>query len=464
MNKQTLKIVVLSVISTLAVVALVAVISIPRVIDHVKTSATSNYLDEYEELAFILDESKDPVIQPNYIITGLIMSPDFQEYLDQGVVNGWWTEEFLEEFLIDEALPIFFTNYHVLFSVILGSEPVQNAGEQVTIIKAKVQQILYAVKAQVGKISSLLNSPAINNVKSLVASLEANKEQLIAVIDTLRGLDVEHINDVVANLKVALNQLEDVITAIQNLDIEAITSNVNSLIDSLTSIIDAINEIDTDSINEAIESLKAIRDQLQDIDKEQLASDIEKLKAIVQSVQETDFTELKALISKLLDLAAKIENGEFEGALGDLLESILNSDTIQNILDNLQLTVENILKVLNIYFTKFVDYDDDHNFFVTDLNGDGSISGSKEEIAVELEPYARLLNVIEIDIPEDGYTYDKGAKPASPADDTLVITTINAGFEIDGEAKTNMLSTPITVTGKNAFILNNAIGAINDLI
>lgn len=456
MNKQTIKVAVISVLCTLLVVGGVAAIALPKVIDGAKNAAVVNYSDEYEELAYILDESKDPIVQPNYIITGLIMSPDFQEYLDQGVQKGWWTEEFLEQFLIDEALPIFFTNYHALFSVILGSEPVQGAGEKITIIKAKVQEILYAIKGQVGKLSNLLNSPAIGNIKDLVATLEANKDSIANVIQTLQGIDADKLANAVANLQVALGNLQDVIDAINNTDFDNIQASLEEVVSSLQQAIETIKGLDMDSIQASIDQLKDIIEQIQALDKDQLAEDIAKVKAIIETIQNTDFSAIIDTINNFIDLINKIQNGEFDGVLGDLLESILNSDTIQDILDNIELTVDKLVKLLNIYFTKFIDYDDDYNFFIPIEIGDKT---------VDLSGYARLLNVIELDIPESGYVYDDNGTKANLKDDTLTINTINVRFEIDTDkTPVNILSSSVTISGSNAFAVKTAIPKINGLI
>ncbi len=467
MSRQTLKIVFISVICTLLSIGAIGVIAAPKVVEKIKTTAVVNYEDEFSELAYILDESKGAVIQPNYIITGLIMSPDFQEYLDEGVQNGWWTEEFLEEFLIDEALPIFFTNYHVLFSVILGSDPVQGAGEKVTIIKAKVEQILYAVKGQIGRISNFLNSGAINDIKSLVATLQANKDQIVGIISTLQSLDIENINSIVSQLKDSLGQLEDVIAAVKNLDIEKLTSSVENLVEGLTSVITAIQNLDTDSIEDVVVTLKEIKATIDGLDKEQLAETIEKAKAIVETIQNTDFSELIELVNKVVDLIEKIQNGEFDGLLGDVLENILNSDAIQDIIGDLELTVEKIIQLLQIYFTKFVDYDHDYNFFEPI-----TIAGN----TVDLSDYARILNVIDVEIPTDAFVYDNNGTSVNLSDDTLTINAVYVGFEIDTSGDesvdesitenhlVNVLSGPIVIEGSNALVAKNFIPTINNQI
>ncbi len=467
---KTITTVIISVICTLLVVAGVAAVALPKVIDQAKTAAVTNFDDEYQEIAYILDESFDPVIQPNYMITGLIMSPDFQEYLDQGVQNGWWTEEFLEQFLIDEALPIFFTNYHVLFSVLLGSDPVQDAGQKLTIIKSKVQSIVLAIKGKIGVLSGLLNSPTVANLKAAIGTLEANKETILGLIATLQSLDVDHINDVVSQLKGGLAELQDVIDTLKAIDFSNIKDtlanvedNLGSVVATLEDVIAKIQAIDTDSIEQTIATLKDVVAQLQAIDKDELQATIEKLTAVIETIKGLDFDAIEELVVNLKALIEKIENEGFDGILQDVLSNVLESDAIQNILSQLgglESTLENLLKVLNIYITKFVDFDSDYNFFEPITIGD------KE---VDLSDYARLLNVVDVYIPEDGYAYDNGGTPAKPGDDTVTITKLYLGFEIDGQATTNVLSGPVTITGSNAFALNTlgldkVIGQINNLI
>lgn len=467
---KTITTVIISVICTLLVVAGVAAIALPKVIDQAKTAAVTNFDDEYQEIAYILDESFDPVIQPNYMITGLIMSPDFQEYLDQGVQNGWWTEEFLEQFLIDEALPIFFTNYHVLFSVLLGSDPVQEAGQKLTIIKSKVQSIVLAIKGKIGVLSGLLNSPTVANLKAAIGTLEANKETILGLIATLQSLDVDHINDVVSQLKGGLAELQDVIDTLKAIDFSNIKEtlanvedNLGSVLATLEDVIAKVQAIDTDSIEQTIATLKDVVAQLQAIDKDELQVTIEKLTAVIETIKGLDFDAIEELVVNLKALIEKIENEGFAGILQDVLSNVLESDAIQNILSQLgglESTLENLLKVLNIYITKFVDFDSDYNFFEPITIGDK---------VVDLSDYARLLNVVDVYIPEDGYAYDNGGTPAKPGDDTVTITKLYLGFEIDGQATTNVLSGPVTITGSNAFALNTlgldkVIGQINNLI
>lgn len=404
MNKQTIKVAVISVISTLAVVALVAYIAIPKVIDAAKATAVSNFDDEYEEAAYILSQSEEPVLQPNYIITGLIMSPDFQEYLDEGVQNGWWTEDFLAEFLVDESLPIFFTNYHQLFSAILNSDPVQNAADKLTFIKSKVQDIISTVKLELGRLNIFLNSPAITNIKSMIGTLESNKDELIGLVNTLNDLK----------------------TTIDNLD--------------------------TGKLVEDINNLKGLITTIQGMDEDKLLQEIDDIKQLITTIKGLDQSKVIEVINTLTSIANLVENGDVDGILGEILTNILNSDAIQAILDNLKLTIDNVIKFIDIYLTKFIDYDYDYNFYKP-----VTIAGN----TLDLSKYALLLNVIDAEIPEDAYVYDNNGTALKLGDDTITINTVYVGFEVDENPSMNILSEPIVIKGSDAILVKNFIPTFN---
>ncbi len=450
---STLKIVIITVFATLASLAVVGAVAAPHVVEKIKNEAVVNYGDEYEELAFLLDESKDPVLQVNYIITGLIMSPDFQEYLDQGVQNGWWTEEYLEQFLIDEALPIFFTNYHVLFSAILGSDQVQGAGEKLTIIASKVRSIVGAVIQKVGVLSNLINnnSDKIASIKNLVATLQANKDSLVAAVEFLKGLNIEGLHDAIANLDDVIAQLQTVIDAIKNID----KDNVDSLIASIDSVIATLNSLDLDNIKATIASLEDLVEKAKSVDKKKVQETIDQLKAVIAAYENLDKDKIVDTLKKVSDLVEAVQNGEIDGLLGEVLANILESDAIQDILGNLDATVDNIIKFINIYITKFIDYDYDANWY-----HEQTVLGK----TIDLSDYALVLNVIDVLIPSDGYVYDNNGTPAKLGDDTLTISKAYVGFEIDPDPTTNVLSEPIVIEGAQASAINTFIPTLNSMI
>ncbi len=433
MNKKLILVAVASVISTLIVVAIVAAIALPRVIEQAKVAAVTNFDDEYQEIAYILDESKEPVIQPNYLITGLIMSPDFQEYLDQGVQKGWWTEEFLEQFLIDEALPIFFTNYHVLFSAIIGSDGVQETLDKLGIAKGKIQALGFTIQAKIGTVRGLLNSPTVN---------------------AIRGLDFNKIN----------SDINALIAAINSIDTEAINDIINQLkaidFDKIIATIEEIQEIDFDSIADAIKKIQEI--------------DVEQLKAIIEQIKAIDFEQIKQLISDIKDLVDKIENGGFDGIIQDILENILDSDFVQGILetiDNAEDSLQLLVKLLTLYYEKVVDVEQDHNFFGDGTTPDTIVlpGGITIEVPEKITngAWPRLLNALDIEIPADGFVYaNQGTIKLE--DDTFTIHTIYIGWEVDGEAEKNILTKPIVISGAKSIIISNYFEAnledINDII
>lgn len=474
MSKGTIKTVIITIICTLLVIGGIGAVAIPKVIDKVKVEAVANFSDEYDEIAFILDQSKEPVIQENYIITGLIMSPDFREYLDEGVQNGWWTKSFLEQFLIDEALPIFFTNYHALFSVILGSEPVQEAGEKVTIIKAEVQELIAAIKAKVGHIGSIINNnqDKIAAIKSVIGQLQANSGEIANLIATLKSIDFAGIQSSIANIKGALGNIDVIIANLQNIvgQLQDIKGKIDSIdpqaiqdaINDINTLITQIQSLDKEKLAETIEQLKEIIAKIESIDKEKLAETIEQLKETIAMIESLDIDQIKATINTVIEFINKIENGGFDGVLGDILNSILNSDEIQDILNNIDNTLETVKKLVDIWFNKVIDIDTTNdynwnNFGKFDADGNGTIDSKYVLIA-------QVLNTIDLEIPKDGYVYDDNGTKVNTKDDVLTINIAYVGFEIDGEPTTNVLSSPIEITGSQALLAKGMISTINNKI
>lgn len=409
MNKQTLKVIILTVICTLAVVGVIGAIAIPKVIDEVKVATVTNFDDEYQELAYLLDESKEPVIQPNYIITGLIMSPDFQEYLDQGVQNGWWTKEFLEQFLIDEALPIFFTNWHFLFSLILTSDPVQELGGKVTIIKAKVEEIITTVKIKLNFVINLLNSPQMANVKQAIGTISANKGQIIGLINTLKSIDFSQVGTLVG-------KLQNVVDAINNIDINNIEASINKLIS-------AVNSIPFDQLDDVIAKLQDIKDKLGNVD-------LDKIKAILDEVEKT-ISDIKLAVANLLE-------SEF-------------ADKIRFILDHIEFTKDILQLIIDFVINHNEDVDADFDF-----NNPIKIPG--HDPITDLQPLAPLLNVLDVEVEK---TYDDNGTKLNQKDDVLTVTAINVGFEEDETIFIDVLSKDMVIKGKDAFKYNTAIGVLN---
>lgn len=412
MKKHTIIVAIISSVCTLLIVGLIGVIAVPKVIDKTKDAVVVNFDDEYQELSNILDQSIEPVLQKNYIITGLIMSPDFQEYLDEGVQNGWWTEEFLEQFLIDESLPIFFTNYHVLVSAIISSDGVQDGIEKLTTIKAKALDIIYSLKSRV-----------LNTVYGIRLKIQSTTNAVYSKVNAVNYLVQSKTNDI-------------------SNKVSSIKGNLNKVYNSFDELLNTINDV--------IEKLQTIN--------------FEKIISFITYLQTEDFSALIDLINDIKELIEKINNNGFDGILQQILENVLNSDFVIAILDkldNLEASLEGFVKILNFYFTKFVDVDYDTNFYEP-----VTIAGN----TYDLSKYARLLNVLDVYIPEDGFTYDDNGTPAKLGDDSFTINVLNIGFEVDGIATNNVInaSDPIVIEGAKAkpiyLVFKNNLDSINNFI
>lgn len=354
---KTVKIVLISVASTLLCIVILIGLLTPVVVSEVKQNIRLNFGDDKTAVINTLDEMREPVFQTNYIITGLILSPDFQEFLDKGVINGWWTQDYLEQFLFDESLPILFNNYRFLLISLLTSDNVSNLVGQVNTVKSAIIQVINNAKWQ---LSQLLNSDKVLSLKQMISILQEDKQEITR-----------------------------------------------------------------------------------------------KFNAIETTINKIDFKQISTLLVNLNQLIHKIENDGFEGIVNDILNNVLNSDAVQEILDDLQLTVDNIIKFINFYFLNFIDYDYDFNWYYPLEVGDKEIDLSK---------YALLLNVADIEINDADYTYDDGGTKLDMSDDTLIIEKVMFGFEINSKPNSNILSESIEINGANAIVIKSAIPKFNQLI
>lgn len=356
MNK-TVKVAIISVMSTLLVVFIILGVFTPIIVSDIKYQARLNFGDDKKNITATINEMREPVFQTNYIITGLILSPDFQEFLDKGVVMGWWTKDYLEQFLFDESLPILFNNYRALMLAILTSDGATQLVDKLTTVQSTVQRVIANIRMQ---LYNLTQSQKVKSVKQMIQILK---------------------------------------------------EDINTL-------------------------------QL-------------KFNAIENTLNNFDYQQISKLLVNVKQLINTVETVGIDGIVGDILENVIASDFVQSIIDNLALTADNLVKFINLYFTKFIDYDYDYNWYNPLVIGDKTIDLSK---------YALLLNVIDLEISDSSYTFDDGGTKLDTSDDKLVISQVLFGFEIDSKPQINILSKPIEITGKNAVIIKTAIPKFNQFI
>ncbi len=213
--------------------------------------AKEDYGDELTNINTLLKETKDPVIQKDYIITGLIMSEEFMDYLDQGVEKGWWTEEFLVQFLIDYSIPIFNQHYQNLIGVLGQTDKatdlkvkLTNVLDKVKVLKAKFDTLdTNRIKNAVNKVTDLINqakyiSPSIKEKvngaknklalftsdqfqaelkadirKNIEASFDGTAQELEKFIEEIKADAIDQINQIVQDL---LNDIQDQISDVIN--------------------------------------------------------------------------------------------------------------------------------------------------------------------------------------------------------------------------------------------------------
>lgn len=209
-----------------------------------------NYSDEVRGAKNFIAESKKPVLQKNYILAGLTLSPDFQLYLQHGVEEGWWTTEYLEEVLADDVIPVYITEEKAMLGAVIQSDNIQSILEKVNIIKGKLKgvnknSILYRL--------SLLKGDIIGKIPSIVQNLinnnyDAIKSEIVLIAHNfIESLDLEN----------------QVTLLIENL-VDTLGKNISDLIDKEIAKLQPI----IDKIIATYGSLEAFLEKLtQDVDK-----------------------------------------------------------------------------------------------------------------------------------------------------------------------------------------------------
>lgn len=148
----------------------------------------SNYGDEASSLIELAEEAKDPLLQKDYVITGLILSDEFNEFLEEGVEEGRWTEDFLIQFGLDYSVPILLKNYADVIGAIATTDKAQEIAEIVSkamdiLIKVKLQ--LEVMGPEIQELITKLKDPELKD-----KAIEQIKEKLLTILENAGALDV----------------------------------------------------------------------------------------------------------------------------------------------------------------------------------------------------------------------------------------------------------------------------------
>lgn len=129
-----------------------------------------DYGDEAVAIKDILIDSKDPVLQKDYLLAGLTLSEDFQNYLETGIEKGWWTEEFIIQTGLDNVLHVYLAQFKGVFDAVKDSDT-----------GVKIQRLIERVKPLIPKIKSLAARLDKNTITNLLAKISALRIKLASL-------------------------------------------------------------------------------------------------------------------------------------------------------------------------------------------------------------------------------------------------------------------------------------------
>ncbi len=433
-----------------------------------------NYGDETTGVVSLLEEAKDPVFQKDYIITGLILSDDFNAFLEEGVETGLWTEDFLIQFAADYSLPILLGHYADLIGAIASTDQAKEIAQ----IVSKLMDILVKVKLQlqvmgpeIQDLIEMLHDPAtkdkaIAQIKEKVLTILENAGALDVFANIINKLDVVKfkVKGTVESFERLFKELKDpelraeftaklksfIQAKIESLgltdkvaDIKAnIAANLEGVkagvIDSVDGLVDGLSD-KKDAIIAAIASGKA--DIIAQIE---IAID-----TIINSI--VDSIDISGIKGKLAE-AIIAHKGDIVAAIKDVVLSNVNVDAINKIIDGITdiTKVEDVENDNWMFIPALKAYDDSMNLF--DLPSD---------VYKQLNLLEPVINVLTLDIvytytPDDGNILN-GNKA------NMDITAINVGKEGDSKT-TNVLKTPVNLGGIIADTVNGFLPVLNNNI
>ncbi len=273
----------------------------------------NNYGDEATGLISLLEDAKDPVLQKDYVITGLILSDEFNEFLEQGVEEGRWTEDFLLQFAADYSLPILIKNYMDVIGLVASTDQAKEIAEMVSklmdiLVKVKLQLEVMAPEIQ-GLIAKLkdpdLKEKAIEQIKEKLLTILENAGALDVLANIINKVDVIKfkVKGTVESFMRLLDDLKD-----PNLKAELVSKVKTLVSEKLASlgILDTVKEL-IQNIKDGID-LSTIKGNIIEKIEVVLSEVITQVEAVVQAkIQQVmanlDLSGLKdQLVARLLEL------------------------------------------------------------------------------------------------------------------------------------------------------------------
>ncbi len=200
--------------------------------------AKTDYSDEVTKLSTVAEEAKEPLLQKDYVITGLILSDKFNEFLEEGVQEGLWTEDFLIQFGGDYSIPILLKNYADVIGAIATTDKAKAVAKTISkvadvVTKIKLQLELVGPKLQ-GLIETLkdpdLKDEALAKIKEILFNVLQNAGVTALIANVLNKLGVfkfkvkDTINSfkrVLSKVKVSLSKLKGLIAQLKDPELKA---------------------------------------------------------------------------------------------------------------------------------------------------------------------------------------------------------------------------------------------------
>ncbi len=199
-----------------------------------------DYLDEFNTTKTLVSEASPAVIQPNYLLAGLTLSPKFQDFLELEMENGVWNTEYVLQVLADDVIPIYDENLLAItaLSATEHIDQVKNAVDKAKDAKSKVSSLINNIKYKLSSILSKLNSlnlkTKVNNISSSVNNIINQVKNLLNKINNTTSDDIkDKIKDAIKNSPYA-SDIEKILS-----DIMSIVSNIEISIDEI------INKVNT---------------------------------------------------------------------------------------------------------------------------------------------------------------------------------------------------------------------------
>lgn len=185
-----------------------------------------DYKDDIEIYSNVLEEITKPVFQTNYLLAGLTLSPEFQHFLEEKIEEGWWTEDYITQVLLDDLVPIYIDQYTATLKAIL-SVP-------------QVQEIKYKLNLLVSKLKALPIDSIFSTLRALVAYITMlDTDKILDTINHLLSIDVGKLESEIKNsIEKLTNVAENVADALENLTDITVEDIINTIINQITSNID----------------------------------------------------------------------------------------------------------------------------------------------------------------------------------------------------------------------------------